>query len=359
MNFKRRNYLLLFAAIISISSCKSEDPSSSEKAAAQEAVQVTLAQPQLSQHSEIELSGSLEPAQNALLSTRIMGNVQEIPVKTGQKVAQGELLMRISAAGIQAQIQQAEAQINSAKVRYENAQRDLQRYKELHQNQSVTPKELEQVQQAYQAALTGLKSARQGKTQIEAQLEYTEIKAPFSGLVTQLMAEEGDMARPGQPLLAVEGAGNWEIEARVSEKNIGQLRKGDSATAYIPSLDRNFAASLLSVSTSSRHSGGQFIVKAQLHSDSISELYSGMYTRLRIPQPQAAKTYTISRKALIEKGGLEGVYTLSDQGTAILNWLKTGKKMGDQVEVLTGLDKGDRYIQSYQGKIYNGAPVAQ
>lgn len=359
MDFKGQNYLLLFIAVISFSSCSTGDKPTSKNTPAQESVQVTLAKPRLSDHSEIELSGSLEPAQNALLSTRIMGNVLNIPIDIDEEVAKGELLLRISAADVQAQLQQTKAQIKSAEIRYENARRDLQRYKELRQNQSVTPKELEQVKQSYEAALSGLKSARQQKAQVEAQLEYTEIKAPFPGKVTQIMAEKGDMAKPGQPLLAVEGLGDWEIVARVSEKNVAQLQAGDSVTVNIPSLDKDFAATLSSVSGSSRHSGGQFIVKAQLTSKSSPELFSGMYAQLRIPQENAPSTYTISREALIEKGGLKGVYTVSEQGTAILNWLKTGKIDGGQVEVLAGLSKEDRYIKTFQGKIYNGVTIAQ
>lgn len=72
---------------------------------------------------------------------------------------------------------------------------------------------------------------------------------------------------------------------------------------------------------------------------------------------QTSKNIMIPRSALVQRGELEGIYTISSSNTAILRWLKLGRTYGDQVEVLSGLAQDEAFISSFEGKLYNGANV--
>lgn len=359
MKIKAQIYVAALTAGLLVTACESNEETESKTTNNQNAVQVTLATPQRSAAALTQVSGALEPAHNAVLSTRMMGYVESIPAPVGTTVQKGQLLLNINAGELQAQLEQANAQIKSAKTAFNNAEKDFTRYKKLLANQSVTQREYEQVKQGYEARQAQLTQAKEQRKQVLAQLAYANIKAPFAGKVTQVMVEEGDMANPGQPLLAIEGSGNWEVVSRVSEQKVARLQPGAEVEVSIPALQQMFPATITSVSSSSRHSGGQYEVRAGLSPNEGSGLYSGMFARLQFADSTAPTSYYIARDALIRKGDLTGVYTVSQRGTAILHWLKLGQIKGDRVEVLTGLSPNEKYVKSYQGKMYNGAPIAQ
>lgn len=352
-------YLKALATALVLTACGSEEKNNDKAATSSEAVQVTLATAQPAPAAITEVSGALEPAQNAVLSTRLMGYVESVPAPVGTAVQKGDLLVNISASELQAQLQQARAQIESAETAFKNAEKDYKRYQELLKSKSVTQREYEQVQQAYEARRAQLTGAREQRKQVLGQLAYAQIKAPFAGTVTQVMVEAGDMANPGMPLLALEGTGNWEVVSRVSEGKVALLKQGDEVQVNIPALQQMYAATITSVSSSSRHSGGQYEVRASLSLKEADGLYSGMFARLQFADSTATTSYYIDRDALINKGDLTGIYTVSESGTAILHWLKIGETQGNKVEVLTGLSPNEKYVKSYRGKIYNGAPIAQ
>jgi len=112
------------------------------------------------------------------------------------------------------------------------------------------------------------------------------------------------------------------------------------------------------VNPSAQYTGNQFEAKIVLQpsNDQIAKLYSGMYANVLIKKG-GTPSIVIPKNVLVQKGQLTGVYTLSQSGTAMLRWIRTGKTLGDNIEVLSGLSDGEKYILSYKGKIWDGARV--
>ena len=101
------------------------------------------------------------------------------------------------------------------------------------------------------------------------------------------------------------------------------------------------------------------MVKMDLEEAEDVKLFSGMYVSVLVPVPGgSSQGLFVDQSALVHKGELEGIYTVSESGTAILRWLKIGQRMGDQVEVLSGISSNEKYIASSEGKLFNGALVA-
>lgn len=311
--------------------------------------------------SLITATGKIQASHNAELSTRFMGYITRIPVKVGDNVHKGQLLVAINNTELEAKKAQIQAQITTAKVAFDNAQKDYKRYQNLYQKKSVTAKEFEDITTHFHTAKTQWETARQQQKEIEAQLQYTNIKAPFSGVITQKFVNEGAIAHPGKPLLAIENSNRLEVHALVPETEIINIKQGTSVTINISAIAATFSGTVTAISTSSKHTGGQFLVKVALTSTH-PKILSGMYATVLFPtttiQNMSSTRVMLPKKALVRHGQLVGVYTPSQQNTAILRWLRLGKTFKDQVEVLSGLSANESYILSARGKLYNGVKIA-
>lgn len=313
-------------------------------------------------NSPLIVSGTVEAVNSANLSTRLMGYVEHINVKVGDKVAKGQTLIVINNTDLEAKRAQVNAGISEAKAAFTIAEKDYNRYKNLFVQNSASQKEFDDMTAHYNMAKARLEAAQQMKNEINAQFAYTNIKAPFSGVVTGKFIDEGDLANPGMPLLAVESPQNFEVVARVPEANISNIKQGEDVNVMVSSIDAELKGKVSEVSSSSANSGGQYLVKVSLGSKN-EKVRSGMFASVQFPNvknqtPNATETIMIPEEAIIINGQLSGVYTVSQQNTAVLRWLRLGKSFGDKVEVLSGLTSGESYILSSEEKLYNGAKLS-
>jgi RND family efflux transporter MFP subunit len=306
----------------------------------------------------LSLSGKIQSENSATLSTRMMGFVNSVSVNVGDKVTKGQLLVSINNADLQAKKAQVSASITEAKAAFTNAEKNYNRFKNLFADKSASQKELDDITANYQMAKARLEAANQLKNEIDAQFSYSNITAPFSGIVTSKMIEKGDMANPGQPLISIESPGNFEVMAMVPESEITAIKTGISVDVVVKSINQTLKGIVKEVSTSSKNTGGQFLVKIGLTKSEVAIL-SGMFATVQFPIAKNAKTTSIliPTDVIVSNGQLSGVYTVSQSNTAMLRWLTLGKTYGNQVEVLSGLNADESYIVSANGKLFNGAKV--
>jgi RND family efflux transporter MFP subunit len=274
-------------------------------------------------------------------------------------VNEGQLLISINNTDLQAKRAQINAGITEATVAFNNAQKDYNRFKNLFAENSASQKELDDMTAHFNMAKARLESAKQMKNEINAQLAYTNITAPFSGVITSKNVKKGDMANPGQPLISIEAPGNFEVMAMVPESEISQIKSGAKVTVKISSIDKTLAGSVKEVSTSAQQTGGQYLVKIALDKTEVPVL-SGMFATVNFPVERKAtnNSMLIPTSALVTNGQLSGVYTVSESNTALLRWLRLGRNVGDQVEVLSGLNVDESFILTANGKLFNGAKVS-
>ncbi len=308
--------------------------------------------------SFLSASGKIEAVNQANLSTRMMGFVNKIHVKVGDKVRQGQLLISINNSDLQAKKAQAEAGITQATAAFKNAEKDFNRFNNLFAEKSASQKELDDMTARYEMAKANLEAAVQMKNEVNAQFAYVNISAPFSGVVTNIFTDEGAMANPGMTLIAVESPGNFEVTAMVPESDISRIKTGIDVAVMVKSLNQTVHGKVSEVSQSAVNTGGQYLVKVVLDKVDTSIL-SGMYVTVQFPveRKNMTETVLVPAEAIISKGQLTGIYTVSESNTAILRWLRLGRTIGDQVEVLSGLSTDETYITSAEGKLYNGANI--
>lgn len=306
----------------------------------------------------LAVSGKVQAVNSAQLSTRNMGYVNEVLVNVGDKVKKGQLLISINSTDLQAKKAQVNASITEATAAYENAKKDYNRFKNLFADNSASQKELDDITAQFNMASARLEGAKQMKNEISAQFAYTNITAPFSGVVTSKNISKGTMANPGQPLISIEAPGDFEVMAMVPETEISQIKTGTTVQVSIASIDKTIIGKVKEVSASAQQTGGQYLVKINLEKTD-NPVRSGMFATVAFPVEKQAENNVIliPTAAVVTNGQLSGVYTVSESGTAILRWLRLGKTVGNQVEVLSGLNTKESYILTANGKLYNGAKI--
>ena len=310
----------------------------------------------------VTASGKIEAKNSANLSTRLMGYITKVHIQVGQKVAAGQLLVSINNTDLQAKRAQVDASILQATVGYTNAKKDYDRFVSLYKQQSASQKELDDMTARYEMAKAGLEGAKQMRNEVIALFSYSNITAPFSGVVTNTYVKQGDMATPGMPLLSLEGASKLQVMAMVSENDIATIKKGMPVKVLVKSSNEKLNGKVSEVSISATNTGGQYLVKVDLDKTNATIL-SGMFVNIQFPIENKAnrsksRVLLVPESALVKQGQLTGIYTIGTGNVALLRWLRVGKNFGEQVEVLSGLSADEQYIISTDGKLYNGATVS-
>lgn len=350
----------IIPAIITLfifSSCK--ENSSNQEEINQEVISVKVAKAIVNNNYSFTATSGKVVANNTVnITTRIMGYVQKVYVKPGAKVTKGQLLLEINNSDLQAKKLQSKASVVQAEAVFNNAKKDLKRFEQLFKENSASQKELDNVTAQYKISKANVVAAKEMLNEINSQLNYFQIKAPFDGVVVNKFIEEGNMTNPGNILLSVENMARVKVETMVSEQQISNINKGAEVEVLINSIDGEFKGKILEISTSSVHTGGQFLITVLLDKNN-SSILSGMFAEVRfllqekINQPNIF----IPEKSIVKREQLCGVYTVSTTNTAILRWLKLGKKHKGNVEVISGLSSGETFIISSQSKLYNGAKI--
>ncbi|MBN8622064.1 MAG: efflux RND transporter periplasmic adaptor subunit [Flavobacteriales bacterium] len=307
-------------------------------------------------------SGKLVAKNSVNVSTRMMGYITSLRADVGDFVSAGQGLVSINNTDIQAKGGQANAQIAQAQANFNIAQKDFQRFQNLYNNQSASQKELDDMRARYEMAKANLDGARMMKNEVNSQYRYTNITAPISGVITAKYASQGDLANPGMPILTIESSGNLQAQVLVSEQDITLIKSGMPVKVLMKSTNNEVTGTVAEISRSATNTGGQYLVKINVPQS--RDYLPGMFVNVVFPFKRSGsvnqdfqESVTVPKSALVENGQLTGIYTVSSANTAMLRWIKTGKTLGDQVEILSGLNSKEPYIVSANGKLFNGAKV--
>jgi RND family efflux transporter MFP subunit len=191
-------------------------------------------------------------------------------------------------------------------------------------------------------ARAGVAQANAALTQARTSLGYTLIHAPFAGVVTEKKADAGSLASPGSPLFTVEGTRNYRLEVSVDESDIRKVRTGERVSLSLEALGNAEMSGKVEQIVPTADSGSRnFIVKIGLPAD--PNLRSGMFGRAYFSLG-ARQALLIPRTAIIERGQLHGVFAIDANHVAGMRYVMLGKLIGQQMEVLSGLQDGETIV---------------
>jgi RND family efflux transporter MFP subunit len=314
----------------------------------------------------LEAVGTVRAVQTAQLSAQMMGNVVAINVHEGDRVRRGQVLAVIDDAQPRAALDRATAAVlaadkesAAAEAEYTLAQATLGRYQNLFDKKSVSPQEFDEVKARYQAATArrelahaGQQQARAAQAQARAGFDYARIRAPFDGVVTEKRVDAGALAAPGMPLLTVEDTGRFRLEATVDESEIHFVHQGATVAVALDAFpDKTLAGKVTQIVPAADPASRSFLVKVELPSDPAAR--SGLFGRARFPKGER-QALLVPRSAIVDRGQLQGVYVVGADKIASLRYVTLGKPAGLQVEVLSGLQGGERVVVDSQGRELSG-----
>jgi multidrug efflux system membrane fusion protein len=290
---------------------------------------------------EQAVPGTVQARRRAALSARIPASVTELPYREGQWVDEGTVVVRLDDAALRASVAAAEAGLNAAES-------DLARTKALLEKGAATPRELEQVTAQAEGARAQLTGARDN-------LSYAVLRAPFPGRIAARRVNLGDVVNPGMPLVEIEGEGGLELRATVEPEIAATLKPGAMVKARVDGQAGPLAAKVTAVAPSGDPTTHRFEVKADL--PSAPGLRAGLFARLVVPAVAAEPRITVPPSAVFERGGLTGVFVVSD-GRAHLRWVAPGARDGDSLEIRAGVEAGERVALDPAGLV-DGAAVSE
>ncbi len=286
-----------------------------------------------------EVVGTVRAKLRATIEAKASGRIVELPVVLGQKIKAGELLARLDAPEIRARLEQAEAGL-------QQADRDWKRVSSLYNQQAATRSD-------YDTAESRLQQAKAAVSEARAILDYVEVKAPFDGVVTRKVADVGDLAAPGKPLIEVEDPSRLQIEADVPEAIAGKIRAGANMPIRTGGAPAELAATVAEIAPNADPLSRTFRVKLDLPNN--HGLMSGQFARLAVPVGETT-TMRIPASAVVQRGQMEIVFAVENQH-ARLHLVKTGRLLKDETEILSGLDSGDAVVVDNASQLVDGQPV--
>lgn len=333
----KSRFLLLLPALALVAGCSKHAEPRTATAATLPAVRAAVARVEAVDAPILtEVTGTVRPAQRAQLAAKVMGSIADLPVTLGQRVAVGDLLVRISATEITARVTQAQAQFNVA-------QRDLARERDLLAKGASTPDMVRGLEDRYAMMQAMVREA-------ETMLGYTELRAPFAGVVARKYAHAGDLAAPGQPLLEVEGTDDFQIEAGVPDSLVARLSVGEE---LLVDGAGEFRATLVEISSSSDAFARTVMVKLTVPAS--AAVRSGQFVRVHVPAGRTP-VLLVPAGAVTTVGQIERVFVV-ENGRAVLRLVKTGSKHDGRIEILSGLEAGETIVAQPVAGLREGQPI--
>jgi membrane fusion protein (multidrug efflux system) len=285
---------------------------------------------------------TIEAVRQVDILTKVSGQVVKLPVEEGMKVKKGELLAKLDEAELKIEFMKTKVSLETDKTMFERAQSMLEKNLIAEENYETTRLQYESSKAAHEAA--------------RIQLEYTNVKAPFDGVVTARNIELGQRVNANQSMFMIADFNPLRAKIYVPEKDIGRIFEGQQAKIAIEAEpETNFSGVVKMISPVVDPSSGTSKVTIDIE-DSMGKLKPGMFASVFITTETHHDALIIPKKALILESDLDQVYTYQDKKAHKVN-LKVGFTSGDDLEVLSGLEEGALVVIAGQDGLREGLPL--
>lgn len=325
-------------------------------------------------------AGTVRSSAMSSIAARIAGDVVAVHVREGDRVKKGQVLLEIDPRDANAQvalaragqsqasgaIDSANAAIASAQAQAVFAEATFKRFAALRERGSVSVQEYERARAQHLSAAAELDRARQTREQLLGQRDaagasatqaatmssYTRVRAPFDGVISARLIDPGSQAAPGTPLLTIDSASNYRVEATVDETaavavsdevivEIGNASIRGRVAHVVPSLDPQTRTSLITIDLPAG-----------------TAWRSGSYARVQVRSGDA-QAIMIPTTAVVRRGQVTGVFVVEEENKALLRLVTLGETSGDRVEVLSGLRAGERIVSTATASLREGVLISE
>lgn len=299
--------------------------------------------------------GSVVSDQRIEVTSRMSGYIHELLVREGDRVRRGQIIARLDGADVEGAIRQSRAGVGAASSALADAQIDFERFQRLYERASVSENEWRKVRLKRDAARESLNQAQAAQDTANAQRAYVDIRSPDDGVVVARLKQAGDLAAPGAPMLTLEVGRALLFETSVSEAHVAAIAVGSRARVKIDALTQVFEGTVSRVVPSGDPVTRSYLVKVAL--PETAGLMPGMFGRASFAVGDSP-SLLVPAQALVERGGLRGVFLVDEAGLARFRWLRTGREWPDRIEVTAGLAAGERIVAAVDPGLREGDRIA-
>ncbi|WP_281987668.1 efflux RND transporter periplasmic adaptor subunit [Aquimarina aggregata] len=297
----------------------------------------------------LELQGNVETKKNIVLYPEMNGILTRVYVQKGQKVTKGQLLARIDDGGLSQQLSQVEVQTQLAKTTFDRQKRLW--------DQKIGS-EIQFLQ-----AKTNFEAQQNAVNQIKRQLAKTTINAPFSGVIDDIITEQGNVVSVGQnAIIRIVNLDDMYIETEVPERYISSIIKGKNVEVYFPILGKTIQTKIRQVGNYINPNNRSFAVEVGIPSNG-GTIKPNLTAKVKINDYTNDKAILIPQSILSENAqGDQYTYVTSTKDNKNIAQakrviVKTGKTQGDLIEILEGLTSGDAIISEGARSVKDGQQV--
>ncbi|WKZ64169.1 MAG: efflux RND transporter periplasmic adaptor subunit [Saprospiraceae bacterium] len=288
-------------------------------------------------------TGNFEPNKETKISADIQGKINAVLVDVGSYVSKGQTLIQLDNSLLKLQLQTVEVQI-------EGLEDDVKRYTILTEADAVQGVQLEK-------ARLGLKSAKVQRATLLEQINKTSIKAPFNGVVTAKLNEEGGFAAPGVPLLQITDISTLRFTVNVPENDLVKFQSNQTYkinTDVYPDISLSGKVSMIG---SKANMGNSFPIQFQVANTKNLSIKSGMFGKVSLSETKQEQGMLIPTSAITEENGKAKVYVVKN-GKAVLQAITTSKTIGNKTLVSSGLNENDIIVTNGFINLFDGANIS-
>ncbi len=326
---KRKGFSLVIATSFVLAACGNGSDQTTTQGAAPVRVAVVETAPAV---ELLRAVGVVEPADEVRLAFKTGGMIRTIAVEQGDRVGAGQLLATLADDEVAAAVAQARAVADKAA-------RDLERGRALLADEVATREQVEDLSTANAVAGAQLKSAL-------FNARYARIEAPADGVVLRRLAEPDELVAAGQPVLVVGNTGSgWIVRAALADRDVVRVKAGDTADVMLDAFpDRRFAAKIIEVAAAADPQTGTYEMKLSVDPQG-ARFVQGLVAKVLLADPEAESVAVVPVTSLLEADGrVATVFVVAKDGIAKRVAIRTGRLIGERMEVTAGLALGDRVV---------------
>lgn len=276
------------------------------------------------------VDATVEAVQQATVSAQTSGRITEITVDVDDYVSKGTVIIRL-------RDKEQRAAFDAAKARFEEAQAEYKRIKEIFEKKLVAKAMLDKAE-------AQLKATRAAMEQANEALENTRVRAPYSGIVVKRHVEVGENARVGQALMTGLSLEKLRATVNLPQSLIHAVRQYQQAWVWLgPELQHRVPAESLTISPFADQNTHTFVVRVNLAANDY-KVYPGMYTKVAFLTGETTRT-VIPASAVVHRSEVTGVYVSDEKNQVHFRHIRVGEMLeGNQIEVLAGLSAGENVM---------------
>jgi membrane fusion protein (multidrug efflux system) len=287
-------------------------------------------------------TGTFEPNKETKISADIQGKINAVLVDVGSYVSKGQTLIQLDNSLLKLQLQTVEVQI-------EGLEDDVNRYTILTEADAVQGVQLEK-------ARLGLKSAKIQRATLLEQISKTSIKAPFNGVVTAKLNEEGGFAAPGVPLLQITDISTLRFTVNVPENDLVKFQNNQTYKINADVFPDVSLSGKVSMIGSKANMGNSFPIQFQVANTKNLSIKSGMFGKVNLSDSKQEQGILIPTSAIIEENEIVKVYLIKN-GKAVMQAITTSKTIGNKTLVSSGLKENDIIVTNGFINLFDNANI--